>query len=275
MVMQIKVFQAEAAGESTRNCIKMGVLPPPRPPAPTNCPMNVQTIRFGDEGRDATRELVRRLEAALPGLDDPWAGELLRILGALESIDRQYGGQAALPLDEAPGLVAAALTAVAHLENDARRARAGERLAELAELAIGVALWAIRHGVAIDVVEPVANALALRSNIARGKPELSAVFGLMQGVIAHVAPMLAPDLERSNPERPWRILHANLAITAIRTEDPALMAHAFDALDGALPDERAGFYAEALALAMNPRVPEAVRRAVESRHQRWNGGSLS
>ena len=31
-----------------------------------------------------------------------------------------------------------------------------------------------------------------------------------------------------------------------------MMDHAFDALDGALPDERAGFYGEALALALSP-----------------------
>ena len=237
--------------------------------------MNVQTIRFGDEGREATQALVRRLEAARASLEGPRAEELLGLLRTFESIDRQYGGSAALALEDAPDLVAAALTALAHLENEARLARAGERLAEVAELTLGVALWAIRHGVEIRVVEPVANALALRSNVARGKAELSAVFGLMQGVIAHVSPVLAADLERSNPERPWRILHANLAITAIRTEDTTLMAHAFDALDGALPDERAGFYGEALALAMNPRVPEAVRHCIESRHQRWAGGSLS
>ena len=48
------------------------------------------------------------------------------------------------------------------------------------------------------------NALARRSNAARGKKALAAVAALMQGVISHVAPRLSGDLERSNPERPWR-----------------------------------------------------------------------
>jgi hypothetical protein len=91
----------------------------------------------------------------------------------------------------------------------------------------------------------------------------------MQGLIAHVGPQLSADLERSNPERPWRILHANFAITAIRTEDPALIDYAFDALDAALPDERGGFYAEALALAMNARVAPAVRERISARHRKW------
>ena len=65
------------------------------------------------------------------------------------------------------------------------------------------------------------------------------------------------------------MLHANFAITAIRTEDPALMDYAFDALEAALPDERGGFYAEALALALNPRIPAVVRERLEGRHAKW------
>ena len=130
----------------------------------------------------------------------------------------------------------------------------------------------MRHEVALEAVDPVVNAIARQSNAARGAPELAAAFGLMQGFIAHLAPALAADLERSNPERPWRVLHANLAITAIRSEDPALMAHAFDALDRALPDERAGFYSEAMALALAPRIAPAVREAIAERHRRWTQG---
>ena len=133
-----------------------------------------------------------------------------------------------------------------------------------------MALWAIRHQVALVFPESVVNALAQRSNRAASKQELAAVFGLMQGVIAHVGPQLSADLERSNPERPWRILHANLAITAIRTEDPVLIDFAFDALDAALPGERAGFYAEALALALAPGVAPVVRERIETRHSRCN-----
>jgi len=244
----------------------MGVFPPPAGTGPGALPMNVKTIHFGDEGQAATAALLRRLDAAGERLDPAWAGELHRVLETLDALDRRHGGTGPVPGGEAPDLVDAALTATAHLENDARRARDDAILVEVAELAIGVALWAIRHDVALRVVEPLANALALRSNAAASKQELAAVFGLMQGVIAHVAPGLGADLERSNPERPWRILHANFAITAIRTEDPALMDHAFDALDRALPDERAGFYGEALALAMNPRVAPAVRERIEARH---------
>jgi hypothetical protein len=212
--------------------------------------MTVHPLQFGDEGQRATRSLLQRLDAL-----EPPAPALRPQLATLESLDRQYGGCGRLPLEGVEAVVDGLLVELARLDD--------------AELTLGVALWAIRHEVPIGVVEPVVNALARRSNAARGREELSAVFGLMQGMIAHVAPGLAADLERSNPERPWRLLHANLAITAIRTEDARLMDFAFDALDAALPDERAGFYAEALALALNPRVAPQVREKLEERQRRW------
>ena len=213
--------------------------------------MNIHPIQLGDEGQVATRELLSRFGSVVPD-------ELRGYLRTFEAIDRHHGGVGALPLEDAGDLADAAIEAAARNETD--------------ELVIGAALWAVRHEVAIRAVEPVVNALARRSNAAGSPQELAAAFALMQGFIAHVAPALAPDLERSDPERPWRILHANFAITAIRTADAAMMEFAFDALDRALPDERAGFYAEAMALALAPRIAPAVREAIEGRHRRWTQG---
>ena len=111
------------------------------------------------------------------------------------------------------------------------------------------------------------NALAERSNQASSKQELAAVVAIMQAAIENLRPHLGADLERSNPERPWRILHANLAITAIRTEEPALMDAAFDALEKALPDEASSFFAEAHALALGPGISPVVRERIDLRLQ--------
>lgn len=235
----------------------------------------MQPIPFGDDGQAATRELVSRFGrgAGLWGSELPGHAasiEKLRAgLGALQALDRQYGGFAKLELEGLETLVASILSSLAQLESEAKRRGLPNASREVAALAIGVALWAIRHAAPIPVVEPVANALALHSNEASTREALAAAFGLMQAVIAHVKPRLAADLERSDPERPWRILHLNFAITAIRTEDPALIDFAFDALDEALPDERGGFYAEALALALGPRIAPAVRERIAARHAKW------
>jgi len=228
--------------------------------------MTVKTVQFGDEGQRATAELVKRFESLAP-LQLAAYRTTHGSLRTLQSIDKQYGGMAVHELEDVSSLVGGIHTQLARWDAEAVRHKLAAA-ATLAEVTIGVALWAIRHGVPLDVVEPVVNALAWRSNHAKGKAELAAVYSLMRGVIAHVAPRLAADLERSNPERPWRLLHANLAITAIRTEDPDAIDAAFDLLDAALPDECASFYAEALARALAPGVAPAVRERIEERHRR-------
>ena len=215
--------------------------------------MEAKPIAFADDGRRATRDLVRRFDG-LPAGRIPRGVDRLDLGGrleTLEAIDRQYGGNSALSLEDVAELVASLLVDLSRVDD--------------VELELGVALWAIRHSVPIEAPEPVVNALAKRSNWARGKEELAAVLAIMDAVIQNVRPRLAADLERSNPERPWRLLHANLAITAIRTEEPALMDAAFDALEQALPDEAASFYAEARALALNPGISPVVRERIEAR----------
>ena len=233
-------------------------------------PDYMQPIRFGDEGREATRAFVARFENALPAWESSVGrarlDELRARLATMEQIDRQYGGETPLRLEGTDELVASVLTELAHFYGDLP---AADRDTGLTDLVLGVALWAMRHDVEITFVEPIVNALADRSNAARSRQELAAVFGLMQGVIAHVTPRLSGDLERSNPDRPWRPLHLNLAITAIRTEDPEMIEFAFDALEAALPDDRAGFFGEALARALSPAVKDDVRNRIERRHLKW------
>lgn len=192
------------------------------------------------------------------------AGDLQRCFRTMDGLDRDYGTEGRLPLEGVEDLLAATLTTLARV---AQHAPPESRLS-VAEVTSAAALWALNHELPIAPVEPVVNALAVRSNAARTPQAAASVFALMERVILNVAPRLSADLERSNPERPWRLLHANFAITAIRTADPKLMDRAFDALELSLPEEAAGFYAEALALALNPAIPQAVRDKISQRHAR-------
>ncbi|MEO8102543.1 MAG: hypothetical protein ABI790_08450, partial [Betaproteobacteria bacterium] len=92
----------------------------------------------------------------------------------------------------------------------------------------------------------------------------AAIYALMQGFIQHLAQTLQADLERSNPERAWRVLNLNFAITAIRTGDAAMMRFAFDTLNRHLPDESEGFFAEAHALALASRLPQETLALIEA-----------
>jgi hypothetical protein len=243
--------------------------------------IEIKLVAANDEESDATRGLLARFRCLAEtararhpqSLPSRAGGDPLSLvdeqLSLLLRLDEEYGGAGALPLADADTLAESLLTALAELDQALRNAGEDAIAAGVDGIVLGAAFWALRHGLPVAPVEPVANALARQANAAPNRQALAATFGLMQGVIESVAPRLASDLERSNPERPWRILLLNLAITAIRTEDEAMMDWAFDRLDAGLPGESAGFYAEALARAHSPGVAPPVRERIEARHLKW------
>jgi len=195
------------------------------------------------------------------------AGDFIPLM---QSLDRQYGADSDLPLDDIAQAVDEALRSLAELETWLDRLDIGEHKPAIFDLQLGIAYWAMRHHVPILAAEPVVNALAIRANTATTRQDTAAIYAMMQGLVAHLSGQFRADLERSNPERPWRLLNLNFAITAIRTGDEAMMRYAFDVLNEHLPDERAGFYAEACTLASQPGFPVETRTLIEAEHRRWN-----
>ncbi len=192
--------------------------------------------------------------------------EFLRVM---QSLDAEHGGNGALPVEGAAPAVDEALTALAELETWLQRLELREFRANLLATQLAVGHWAMCHALQFHVVAPLVNALAEQANAAESRQENAAVFALMQGLVEHLAPQLAADLERSNPERPWRLLNLNLAITGIRTGDTAMIGYAFEKLDRNLPDECRGFYAEARAIAAQPGFPPECRALIDAGYQRW------
>ena len=183
-------------------------------------------------------------------------GEFVAMAGALDST---YGRDQALPIADIEAATNDALGEISRIESWLTANAHPHSINDFDPITLGVALWAMRHSVHLQVCEPVVNALARRANNAASRQETAATYAFAQGLIAHLAPSLSADLERSNPERPWRILNLNFSIIAIRTADAALIRFAFDQLNTALPAEREGFYAEALALASHAGLPAEVR----------------
>lgn len=186
-----------------------------------------------------------------------------------QSLDREYGADMPLPINDAVDAADDALRSAVELESWLLRFHLEPELPRHHALVIGIGLWQMRHGLAIHVSEPIVNALAYRANHAASSAETAAAYALMQGFIVHLAPTLSADLERSNPERPWRLLNLNFAITAIRTGDAGMMRYAFDALNKNLPDERAGFYQEAAHIAAQPNFPDEPRALIELEVALW------
>ena len=213
-----------------------------------------------------------RYAGAVGGTADD-AIALLAIVGdflaVMTRLDQQYGADGDLPVDDAPDAVDEALRALAELESWLIRFALNDQFPRLHAVEIGIGYWAMRHALPVAVVEPIVNALAEQSNAAASKQETAAVYAMLQGFISHFSPVLRADLERSNPQRPWRLLNLNFAITAIRTGDTALMRYAFDTLNAHLPDERAGFYEEARALSCQPGFPAETRGLIEAEFACW------
>lgn len=190
-------------------------------------------------------------------------------LAVMSRLDHEYGPDRVLPMDDVADAIDEALRALAELESWLIRFGLEVHLPNLQTVDIGIGYWAMRHELPIGTVEPIVNALAAQSNAAESRQETAAVYAMMQGFIRHFSPLLQADLERSNPQRPWRLLNLNFAITAIRTGDESLMRYAFDTLNAHLPYDLPGFYEEAQALASRPGFPLGSRGLIEAEFTRW------
>ena len=254
--------------------------------------MEIKPIRMTiNASRDARDDALASLDVAFRSASDAvqnayrkrYAGSsdgaasdtiaLLTVVGdflaVMSRLDGQYGADAHLPIEDAAEACDEALRALAELESWLIRFGLNDQIVHLQAVEIGIGYWAMRHGLPIYAVEPIVNALAAKANAATSTQETAAVYAMMQGFISHFLPLLKADLERSNPQRPWRLLNLNFAITAIRTGDDALMLYAFDTLNSHLPDERAGFYAEAHAIASQPGFPLGSRVLIVAEFARW------
>jgi hypothetical protein len=194
---------------------------------------------------------------------------IYEILALMEKLDKEYGAEGALPIEDAEELSDHAIRYLAELGNWLPRLELGRLQTALNDSIIGVTLWAVRHECAIGVAEPIVNALALRANDAGSKEALAAIYGIQQGVIKHLAPRYQHDLEKSDPQRPWRILNLNFAIVAIRAQDMRMMSYAFKTLGDNLPEECPGFFDEALTLAQHPAFSDEVKDILLGEQSRW------
>jgi hypothetical protein len=135
---------------------------------------------------------------------------------------------------------------------------------------IAAACWVARHGGQLPDLEPVVDALAGQANETRDTSELLALFGAMGEVLEAAAPVFRQDLEKTNPGRPWRVLHLNRAIVATRTHRPELMEEAFDSLVEHLPEDAAGFFSQGMEQMDLLNYPAHVRTVMDRYYNRWS-----
>ena len=222
----------------------------------------------GDRGGEPTLATqFSRVSTRLAALAPPEGAmasiaALREFLLLADNLDSTYGADATLPIADLEEATAIIMGDIGRIESWLTTYAQQHSIDDFDPITLGLALWVMRHRIPIRTCEPLVNALARRANAATSRQETAATYAIAQGLIEHVAPLLAADLERSNPDRPWRVLNINFAITAIRTGDTALMRFAFDQLNTAIPAESAGFYTEALVLANQPGFPAEARELI-------------
>ena len=212
----------------------------------------------------------QRFGAATTGRDPlALAGTVSEFLRLMQSLDLQYGAEGLLPVQDAGTAVDEAMTSSAELEPWLARLELQHHLPGLQAVQIAFGHWAMIHHLRFTAVAPLVNALARKANDAESRQENAAAFAMMQGLVEHLAGDFNADLDRSNPERPWRLLNLNLAITGIRTGDAPMIRHSFERLERHLPDECRGFFEEAMVLAVQPGFPDECRALIEAGFRRW------
>jgi hypothetical protein len=135
---------------------------------------------------------------------------------------------------------------------------------------IAMARWIAVHGGQLMTLEPVVDAFARCANSTREPAELVDLYGAMGDVLNAASPVIQRDLERSNPGRPWRILHLNRAIVATRTHRPDLMEEAFGSLIKHLPDDAAGFFSQGMEQMDLLNYPPHVRAVMDRYYRKWS-----
>lgn len=143
-------------------------------------------------------------------------------------------------------------------------------LDSLQAFTIAMARWIARHGGQLLHLEPVADALARSANRTQDPGELLALYQAMGEIINAAAPVIRQDLEKTNPGRPWRVLHLNRAIVATRTHQPDVMEEAFAVLTEHLPEDAAGFFAQGMEQMDLLNYPPHVREVIDRYYRTWS-----
>ncbi len=140
---------------------------------------------------------------------------------------------------------------------------------DLEIVVLAAADWVMRHEGQIRALDPVVNALANFANRMHDPTSLEPLTLFMGRVAQASAKYIKQDLEKTNPGRPWRVLHLNRGIVATRTNNPALMEKVFDDLVRYLPEDAPAFFAEGMQQMEALNYPQPVRQVMGRYFDLW------
>lgn len=141
-------------------------------------------------------------------------------------------------------------------------------------LSIPVALWCARQQISLSQLEPVVNALSKLANSTQDEHLLSQISDSVNVIIDAATPQIKQDVDKSNPDRPWRVLNLNHGIVATRTHDPKRMEAVFEQLLYRLPEDAPNFFREGMEQMDIVDYPPHVRSVMEKYYELTNKPTL-
>ncbi len=184
-------------------------------------------------------------------------------------LDREQGETGAILKDDVSQIGDYGLQLLTDLANWAQQLALDSARHEIALVSLGAANWVIRHQGEIRAPEIVVDALADLANLTQDPKTLEQLEQFMTATLGALTAFIQQDLEKTNPGRPWRVLHVNRAIVATRIHDPDTMKRVFDEFVQALPEEAPRFFAEGMAQMINLNYPQHVRDVMEKYYDAW------
>ena len=197
------------------------------------------------------------------------AEAMSKLLFVFEKLDNENGVYGPLPYDDPSDLGEHGINIADDLATWAERMELPQAKIDVEKVAVGIALWVVRHEGEIRALEPIVNGFAAQANQTTSEEALRALFRAMQSVLEHTAQPIKADLDKTNPGRPWRILNFNCAIVATRTQDAPLMHEAFDTLGRNLPEDAPAFFEEGLRQSDKPVYGPLVKSLMQEYFARW------
>ena len=195
---------------------------------------------------------------------------LEQFLSVASNLDREEGETGPILMDDVNQLGDYGLNLLADLAAWAQQLGLKDAYFGIGMTSLTIADWTIRHLGRIRSPEPVVNALADAANRTTEAGELERMARFMGEVIHACDSFIQQDMEKTNPGRPWRLLHLNRGIVATRSHNPALMTQVFDELVRALPEEAPGFFEQGMQQMEALNYPPTVREVMERYRSTWS-----
>jgi len=186
-----------------------------------------------------------------------------------EKLGSKHGQNSLITKDNISQIGDQAISCLIELGNWAERLDLPKEKAMLEEIAFAAAHWIIRHQGEIRSLEVIVNILATKANRTADTAVLTSLFHVMNDVIEHASPEFKSDLDKSDPNRPWRMLNFNFAIVATRTMSKELMISAFDTLGRNLPEDCPQFFEEGLKQSEKAVYGPEIKTMMAEYFKKW------